>query len=99
MKMAKFLVSHFDAGVEKFTAGEAYPLDDETSLCIARGTAEEVDVVVEDREAAEKAKAEAEAEAEAAAKADREAAEKAASEANKTAANEPAQATPVKAKK
>lgn len=44
MKQAKFLVSHFDAGVEKFQAGETYPLDDETRLCIARGAAEEVDV-------------------------------------------------------
>lgn len=44
MKIAKFLVSHFDAGVEKFKAGQAYPLNDETSLCIARGAAEEVDV-------------------------------------------------------
>lgn len=43
MKKAKFLVSHFDAGVEKFKAGKAYPLDDETRLCIARGAAEEVD--------------------------------------------------------
>lgn len=44
MKMAKFLVSHFDASAEKFRAGEAYPLTDETRLCIARGAAEEVDV-------------------------------------------------------
>jgi hypothetical protein len=44
MKKAKFLVSHFDAGVVKFKAGQAYPLDDETRLCIVRGAAEEVDV-------------------------------------------------------
>ena len=47
MKKAKFLVSHFDAGVEKFKKGEAYPLDDETSLCITRGAAEEVEVADE----------------------------------------------------
>ena len=47
MKQAKFLVSHFDAGVEKFKAGQIYPLEDETRLCIARGAAEEVDVAEE----------------------------------------------------
>lgn len=47
MKMAKFLVSHFDAGAEKFTAGQAYPLSDETRLCVARGAAEEVDIADE----------------------------------------------------
>jgi hypothetical protein len=44
MKMAKFLVSHFDAGVEKFKAGQAYPLDEETRLCIVRGAAVEADM-------------------------------------------------------
>lgn len=44
MKQAKFLVSHFDAGVEKYKAGETYDLTDETRLCIARGAAVEVDV-------------------------------------------------------
>lgn len=43
MKKAKFLASHFDAGEEKYKAGEAYPLDDDTRLCIARGAAVEVD--------------------------------------------------------
>lgn len=47
MKKAKFLVSHFDAGVEKFKKGASYPLDDETRLCIARGAAEEVEVADE----------------------------------------------------
>jgi len=44
MKKAKFLMSHFDAGAEKFKAGEAYELTEETRLCIARGAAVEVDV-------------------------------------------------------
>jgi len=44
MKKAKFLVSHFDAGTEKFKAGHAYDLTDETRLCIKRGAAVEVDV-------------------------------------------------------
>jgi hypothetical protein len=44
MKMAKFLVSHFDSGIEKFKADQTYPLDEETRLCVARGAAEEVDV-------------------------------------------------------
>lgn len=43
MKKAKFLVSHFDAGAVKFQAGESYPLDEETRLCIVRGAAEEVE--------------------------------------------------------
>lgn len=61
MKKAKFLVSHFDAGVEKFKAGEAYELTDETRLCIVRGAAEEVDVL--DEPAAETPAAEGEASA------------------------------------
>ena len=60
MKKAKFLVSHFDGGTEKYKAGEAYPLDDDTSLCIVRGAAVEVDVPEEPAEKpvepAEKAK-------------------------------------------
>lgn len=44
MKKARFVMSHFDAGVEKFKAGEDHELTDETRLCIARGAAVEVDV-------------------------------------------------------
>lgn len=74
MKKAKFLVSHFDAGTEKYKAGEAYDLTDETRLCIVRGAAEEVEV--EDKPADDKDGADAEARAKAeAAAADKEAAD------------------------
>lgn len=46
MKKAKFLVSHFDASVEKYKAGEVYDLTEDTRLCIARGAAVEVEVEV-----------------------------------------------------
>ncbi|HYD58964.1 MAG TPA: hypothetical protein VEC35_01320 [Noviherbaspirillum sp.] len=64
MKKAKFLVSHFDAGVEKFKAGEAYDLTDETRLCITRGAAVEVDAM--DDVSAKAAAAEQEASSDAA---------------------------------
>lgn len=49
MKKAKFLVSHFDSGVEKFKAGEEHELTEETRLCIARGAAVEIDVADPER--------------------------------------------------